>query len=246
MADKEQARRQANLRLLQRTCGKDITDIVQTATHCVLYEFEESAWKKLEVEGSLFLASTTSAYRLVVLNRHSTDNFQMDIGPTLQLQVQDPYLIFRQKLADDSTRIRGIWFHSDAERVSMAEALQSSIQLLQSGRKPPVPAPAPAPTPPRVPQTPPTSYAAAVAPTTASPTAHTADAVTLSHLLATPMAELNVGGSGANSPSPGVALDKKSLQLALLSLIQDDRFLDLLHAQYLRVVQARSKKTGNK
>jgi mRNA-decapping enzyme 1B len=37
-------------------------------------------------------------------------------------------------------------------------------------------------------------------------------------------------------------LDKKSLQLALLSLIQDDRFLDLLHSQYLRVVHARVKK----
>jgi mRNA-decapping enzyme 1B len=54
--------------------------------------------------------------------------------------------------------------------------------------------------------------------------------------------------SSPSSPSPslnatgGVALDKKSLQLALLSLIQDDRFLDLLHSQYLRVVHARVKK----
>lgn len=37
-------------------------------------------------------------------------------------------------------------------------------------------------------------------------------------------------------------LDKKSLQLALLSLIQDERFLDLLHAQYLKVHHARTKK----
>jgi hypothetical protein len=31
----------------------------------------------------------------------------------------------------------------------------------------------------------------------------------------------------------------------LLSLIQDDRFLDLVHSQYLRVVHARTKKGGN-
>jgi hypothetical protein len=39
-----------------------------------------------------------------------------------------------------------------------------------------------------------------------------------------------------------VPLDKKSLQLTLLSLIQDDRFLDLVHSQYLRVIHARAKK----
>jgi len=37
-------------------------------------------------------------------------------------------------------------------------------------------------------------------------------------------------------------LDKKSLQLALLSLIQEERFLDLLHAQYLKVHHSRTNK----
>jgi hypothetical protein len=37
---KEQARKQANLRLLQRTVDSNIVDIVQTATHVVLYEYE--------------------------------------------------------------------------------------------------------------------------------------------------------------------------------------------------------------
>jgi mRNA-decapping enzyme 1B len=44
------------------------------------------------------------------------------------------------------------------------------------------------------------------------------------------------------APPDAVALDKKSLQLALLSLIQDERFLDLLHTQYLKVVRTRAKK----
>ena len=45
---------------------------------------------------------------------------------------------------------------------------------------------------------------------------------------------------------PGVALDKKSLQLALLSLIQDERFIDLLHAQYLKVAHARASRNSKK
>ena len=39
-----------------------------------------------------------------------------------------------------------------------------------------------------------------------------------------------------------VILDKKSLQLTLLSLLQDDRFIDIIHGQYLRVVKARADK----
>jgi mRNA-decapping enzyme 1B len=48
------------------------------------------------------------------------------------------------------------------------------------------------------------------------------------------------GGGGGHQPT----LDKKSLQLALLSLIQDERFLDLLHAKYLMVHHARSNRGG--
>ena len=47
------------------------------------------------------------------------------------------------------------------------------------------------------------------------------------------------------SLSPGTALDKKSLQLTLLSLIQDDRFIELIHAQYLKVLKARGSAAAN-
>jgi hypothetical protein len=43
-------------------------------------------------------------------------------------------------------------------------------------------------------------------------------------------------------PSNTFVLDKKSLQLTLLSLIQDDRFIDLVHSQYLKVVRTRAAK----
>lgn len=48
------------------------------------------------------------------------------------------------------------------------------------------------------------------------------------------------------SQPPQVVIDKKSLQLTLLSLIQDERFIDLIHAQYLKVVNARGQQGGGK
>ena len=46
-----------------------------------------------------------------------------------------------------------------------------------------------------------------------------------------------------DTKAESAVLDKKSLQLALLSLLQDDRFIDIIHGQYLKVVQARSAKS---
>ena len=62
--------------------------------------------------------------------------------------------------------------------------------------------------------------------------------------IATNLEEGDASESAATSTTTSTTpvLDKKSLQLALLSLIQDDRFLDLLHSQYLRVARTRAKK----
>jgi mRNA-decapping enzyme 1B len=266
----EQARKQANLRLLQRTVDSNIVDIVQTATHVVLYEYEAAtAWQKTGFEGSLFLAHSAASYQMIILNRNSPDNFQMPLSADTQLQHDDPFLIFKQKV-DGDTRIRGIWFHNADERISMAGVLQKTLQGLVEGRLPGVAAPVVNAWEARA--------AVAAAPVTAAPVA-VAVAVPVAPAAAVPVAEVDSsaalaallgvasisGQAGAPPPDvtptvvqqqqqqpqtapaiqPGTALDKKSLQLALLSLIQDDRFLDLVHSQYLRVVHARTKKGGN-
>jgi mRNA-decapping enzyme 1B len=267
----EQARKQANLRLLQRTVNSNIVDIVQTATHVVLYEYEAAtAWQKTGFEGSLFLSHSAASYQLIILNRNSPDNFQMPISADTQLQHDDPFLIFKQKVNGD-TRIRGIWFHNADERISMAGVLQKTLQGLVEGRLPGVAAPVVNAWEARA------AVAAAPAPVTAAPVAVAAvpvavaaapvAAVDSSAALAALLGVASISGqAGAPPPDvpptlvaqqqqpqtpaamaapPGTALDKKSLQLALLSLIQDDRFLDLVHSQYLRVVHARTKKGGN-
>jgi mRNA-decapping enzyme 1B len=79
-----------------------------------------------------------------------------------------------------------------------------------------------------------TAGRSASAPTPKPPTSKSTD----SHTPTSASASLQM-------PGGSVALDKKALQLTLLSLIQDERFIDLLHSQYLRVVHARAKKNSS-
>jgi mRNA-decapping enzyme 1B len=217
----EEARKEANLRVLQRQ-DKSVDDILGSATHVVLYQFSAQQWQKLDVEGSLFLIKRREMprFQLSVLNRNSTDNYCVDISATFQVQNKDPYLMFRNP---DNT-IQGIWFHNGPEREQMAALLQNVVNSLQQVEvdpdaaaqalasvsvlgencalqppTPPVHRPSPQTTPPPPPQRTTTSQ---------------------------------------QSP----LLDKKSLQLALLSLLHDDRFLDLIHAQYLKVAHARANR----
>ncbi len=237
----EQARMEANLRLLQRSMDRSISNILGSATHVVLYEFrqESQSWEKSDVEGSMFLAVRPTGYLLVILNRNSRDNYPMELTPNFQLQHSDPYLIFRQQ-QNGETIIRGIWFPNPAERIAMNDMLQQTLEDL----KHPKPA------------------ASVAIPNHQSSNSHNNSqqnshnnshnnndqAALLSALLspvslataATPIRQ-DSPSSQANPPT----LDKKSLQLALLSLIQDDRFLDLLHAQYLKVAHARASRNTN-
>lgn len=242
----EQARKEANLRLLQRSMDRSISNILQSATHVVLYEFRQDSqsWEKSDVEGSMFLAVRNQGYLLVILNRNSRDNYPMELSADFQLQHSDPYLIFRQQSPQGETVIRGIWFPNPAERIAMNDMLQQTLEDLRN--------PKPA-----------TSVAV---PAAASSAASSMDQGAMLSALLSPV---SLGGAGMNnvahatttttttsssirqeSPSSQQGanqptLDKKSLQLALLSLIQDDRFLDLIHAQYLKVAHARASRNPN-
>lgn len=256
----EEARRQANLKLLQRTCDASIQDILQTATHVVLYEFKNNTWAKCGVEGSSFLvACATASVKLVILNRHSANNFVMEVTAALKVQEQDPFLISQEA---HIPRTSGIWFHSADERLAMTRQLQSTIAQLAAGTfafpaAPAAAAPlaAPAPAPKEVTQDERDHLAALLSQTAlaaggvgeggagaaaSTPRSHSAPKSAL-----TPMANASPSPAATGASSSVVALDKKALQLTLLSLIQDERFLDLLHSQYLRVVHARSKKNNN-
>lgn len=225
----EQARKEANLRLLQRSIDRSISDIWESATHVVLYEFRQDAqnWEKSDVEGSMFLAvKPDNGYLLVILNRNSRDNYPIPLSRDFQLQHSDPYLIFRQQL-NGETQIRGIWFPNPTERIAMNDTLNKALEALKNPKPPAASISVPA---------------AAAAVDQGAALSALLSPVSLSDNTATARTlRQDSPSQQANQPT----LDKKSLQLALLSLIQDDRFLDLIHAQYLKVAHARANRNSH-
>ena len=218
-------------------------------THTVvLYFFHPTTqqWEKSLIEGSLSLVkvvdadsqttSTTQKYLLIILNRNSPDNYKMEFTKDFQLQQSNPYLILKnyENQSKEAT-IRGIWFPNENERTKMNDLLMNVLNELKN---------------PMV-----VVSAAAAALPTQTPT----QPIDRNAATAALFASLNIGGSTSTSSSSSNSnsnanqqqqsqqptLDKKSLQLSLLSLIQDERFLDLIHAQYLKVHNARTKNNNN-
>ena len=238
------ARRKANLRVLQRI-DSDIVDLAITATHVVLYEFSNAKqnWEKKNVEGSLFVTKRSDAprFKLIVLNRSSTENLEVPITAQFQMQVKDPYLIFRE-----GSSIRGIWFHDGKERDQIATYLENVVKSLvkieEMERDHPVP---------------PALAGAGANANAEDTTRQDAGAALLSTLTMGSKSNEPAAAAAQQQQSPtqpssaraspasthqNLVLDKKSLQLSLLSLIQDERFLDLIHAQYLKVVHSRAQR----
>ena len=231
-----ETRRKANLRSLQRL-DSNIVDLAITATHVVLYEFSNSkrTWEKKNIEGSLFITkrSDSPRFKLIVLNRSSNENLEVPITASFQMQVKEPYMIFRDGAASKGAEeIRGIWFHDGNERESIVSYLEQVVKSLVKIEE--------------------MEASRGIETVEALPPDTKVDAGAA--LLAT----LNLGSKSMSQslessnepkqsslesssvPSKNLVLDKKSLQLSLLSLIQDERFLDLIHAQYLKVLNART------
>ena len=280
-----EARRTANLRVLQRLDAQ-IVDLAITASHVVLYEFSLTTqqWVKKNVEGSLFVTkrSDVPRFKLIISNRNSTENLEVGITSTFQMQVREPYLIFRDAASASNNNsntaavtdeaIRGLWFHDGKEREQVHSYLENVVKSLQKieemerAREPP-----PSLATNVNEEGGKTTSAAAASPekkkrgTPVEVNTNAAGAALLSTL------NLNDNSREqtpqvAQSPQPSQppatptttpaaaaattqnhtnTLDKKSLQLALLSLIQDERFLDLIHAQYLKVASSRAQREQN-
>lgn len=267
-----EAKKQANLRSLQRM-DSCIADIIGTATHVVLYQFNvhtgEQKWVKSNIEGSLFItkfssdSSRSALCGFVILNRTGVDNLNVSVTPSFQMQLKDPYLIFRDPNANNL--VRGIWFHDGQERSVIGAVLERILKITverdQSRR-----------------------VAVSLSPSKAhstsnQPSATVSDQNTIklpsanssSSLVGTRIASTNASSSllspmqilglapvpapsemkqqqngisntiDENTPtldtrSSSIVLDKNQLQATLLSLIQDDKFLDVIHAQYLKTL----------
>ena len=188
------------------------------------------------MEGSLFIAkrSDSPLFKLILLNRNSNENLEVAVRGTFQMTKKDQFLIFRDAASTEEA-IRGIWFHDGEERDNFLRYVENVVKAMCQIEE--------------------TEQSKAVE---TKPPEENKDATNAGAAL---LATLNLGSNtesmqtqaetnarktesaaerDTNNNSNNIVLDKKSLQLSLLSLIQDERFLDLIHAQYVKVSNARN------
>lgn len=180
------------------------------------------------------------------MNRSSKENLVVNITSAFQMQVREPYLIFRLEKKSNSNnsktvaneKIRGIWFHDADERSSISSILDRIVKTVatyiddeeeeQNAEN----------------RTKTVSHSEATASLLSALNinkTNNSDNTTSSENNRNNTASQVRVDQGEKELLNNIELDKKSLQLSLMSLLQDERFLDLIHAQYIKVVRARKQ-----
>ncbi|VVC39495.1 Hypothetical protein CINCED_3A003206 [Cinara cedri] len=118
-----------NLSALQRV-DPYVDSIVQTAGHVALYSFnaDANAWQKTNVEGTLhvYTRSAEPLHSIMIMNRLNTNNLMEPIENGLDLQLQEPFLLYR----NCNGAIYGIWFYDKDECAKISNILKSLIKNL--------------------------------------------------------------------------------------------------------------------
>ncbi|CAO2606359.1 mRNA-decapping enzyme 1B [Lemmus lemmus] len=108
-----------------------ISRIVDVASQVALYTFFHRAnkWEKTDVEGTLFVytRSASPKHGFTIMNRLSLENRTEPITKDLDLQLQDPFLLYRNA----TLSIYGIWFYDKEECQRIAKLMKNLTQCEQ-------------------------------------------------------------------------------------------------------------------
>ncbi|XP_043271340.1 mRNA-decapping enzyme 1A [Venturia canescens] len=112
-----------------------IKDILETATHVALYTFnaDNNEWEKTDIEGALFVYSRNGEpyNSILIMNRLNTNNLVEPVTLGLDLQLQEPFLLYRNSKSD----IYGIWFYDKVECIRIAAMLNTLVKDSELNRK---------------------------------------------------------------------------------------------------------------
>ncbi|XP_012268565.2 mRNA-decapping enzyme-like protein [Athalia rosae] len=112
-----------------------VKDILETATHVALYTFnaENNEWEKTDVEGALFVYSRNGEpyNSVLIMNRLNTNNLVEPVTQGLDLQLQEPFLLYRNSRCN----IFGIWFYDKEECIRIASMLNKLVKESEQSRK---------------------------------------------------------------------------------------------------------------
>jgi hypothetical protein len=89
-------------------------------------------WRKANLEGPVYVVRRKSApkYQLLVKNQFNTNDLVDNMHPNWELDCQNNYVFY--KVEDPGKRIRGLWFHDDAERRKVEAALEKTLEELRA------------------------------------------------------------------------------------------------------------------
>jgi len=236
-----------SLNILKRT-DPNIVKILANASHAANYSFQQETneWKKREVEGPFFVVQrkptqqNQSMYAMIVLNRLNANNYIQYLNTGINFQVSDPYIIFRTQ-----KETIGFWFGNANERNAIANVVQGVLQNLFNRR--------------RMPQQQQQQQQQQQAPQQAWQGNTNASQHLLSMIKGGNGNNNNSGNSNnkGNNKKKGnknaadldnlkpedIELTKPQLQRMLIRMLEDDRFIGLLHQQYIQSLR-KKKKSG--
>lgn len=112
-----------------------VKDILETATHVALYTFNavNNEWEKTDIEGALFVYSRNGEpyNSVLIMNRLNTNNLVEPVTQGLDLQLQEPFLLYRNSRCN----IYGIWFYDKEECVRIGAMLNKLVKESDETRK---------------------------------------------------------------------------------------------------------------
>eukprot|EP00928_Gymnodinium_smaydae_P069039 TRINITY_DN523_c0_g1_i1.p1 TRINITY_DN523_c0_g1~~TRINITY_DN523_c0_g1_i1.p1 ORF type:complete len:258 (+),score=54.18 TRINITY_DN523_c0_g1_i1:92-775(+) len=200
----------------------DVDGLVIHSKFVVAYFLQQGqnpGWKKANIEGPVYLVRRRSfpKYQLIVKNQFSTHDLVDNVHPDWELDCQPNYIFY--KVEDSTKRIRGLWFHEDAERIRVSSTLEKTMEAARSEPM------APALAPPSAPAMPPPSQQAPPAP-------QAPDAMTMAPELGmmVPAAAVNhIAKQQAQAPGQGtIQITKRILRSAIHAMAEDEAFIDTI------------------
>ncbi|CAB4394231.1 unnamed protein product [Rhizophagus irregularis] len=130
------ARKAVNLNVLRRH-DQNIVEIIDSSSYVVVYKFDQGAWTKKGVEGTLFVFKrcVQPVYGFIVMNRLGIDNFMAPLTDGMELEFKDEYIIYRT--TDDVDNIHGIWVFETKDRERIGKTLLECRESSKTAVTPP-------------------------------------------------------------------------------------------------------------
>jgi hypothetical protein len=120
--------------LVLRRWYPEVEYILSIAPFATLYAFapDSQQWNKLETEGVLFVVQLEAQagyprYRLIILNRKSMENFELDIVSMDNIEITTEYVIVQVPDEEGTPQIYGIWIYSDETQVPDAREVIAAM-----------------------------------------------------------------------------------------------------------------------